>query len=141
MRAGYLLPLEASPDDSITSRCYPQNMARETRFSAWIQAASYFLMVGGMLAAVAAPIVLVIEVGEWATSSEWPGLTLADGLALFGIEHEIAETEDRRWTDMLLAFPLTLSLFVMGILTFLAGLNIGDWGIDRDLHADHLNGD
>ena len=116
-------------------------MAEEIRFSAWIQAASYFLIVGGMLAAIAAPIVLVIEVAEWATSTEWPGLTLADGLSLFGIEHEVAETEDRRWTDMALAFPLTLSLFFLGVFTFLLGINIGDWGIDRDLDAERPNGD
>src|SRR3712207_6220692 len=101
-------------------------MTNEARFSGLVQAASYFLMVGGMLAAILAPFVLLIEVAEWATSSEWPGLTLADGLALFGIEHDVAETEERQMLDILFAVPLTLALFGLGIFMFLAGINLGD---------------
>ena len=47
----------------------------------------------GFAAAALAPLILMIELVEWATSSEWPGLTLVDGLSLFGIHHDSAENE------------------------------------------------
>ena len=87
----------------------------------------------GFAAAALAPLILMIELVEWATSSEWPGLTLADGLSLFGIHHESAETEAQRLLDLLLAIPLTLALFMAGVSAFLLGANMGDWREERRL--------
>ena len=106
-----------------------------------IQAVADLLMVGGLVAAAVAPLVLTVEVAEWALKSEWPGLTLADGLSLFGIVHEAAETEAQRLVDVLMALPLAIALFGSGIFMFLAGINFADWGTDRDLEARYLGDD
>jgi hypothetical protein len=94
------------------------------------------LMLAGLLAAVAAPLIFLIELFEWWTSSEWPGLTLADGLSLFGVEHEVGESESQRLADLLLAAPLAIALFVTGVCTFLAGASLGSWEQERRLYAE-----
>lgn len=94
------------------------------------------LMVAGLLAAVAAPLIFLIELVEWLTSSEWPGLTLADGLSLFGIEHEAVESDSQRLADLLMAAPLAIALFVTGVCTFLAGASLGSWERERKLYAE-----
>lgn len=87
----------------------------------------------GILAANLAPLVLLIEFIEWLTSSEWPGLTLADGLALFGIVQDIPETDSQRLIDLALAVPLSLSLFAVGLFLCIAGFNLGDRTVRRQL--------
>lgn len=94
------------------------------------------LMLAGLLAAVAAPLIFLIELTEWLTSSEWPGLTLADGLSLFGIEHEVGESDSQRLADLLMAAPLAVALFVTGVCTFLAGASLGSWEQERRLYAE-----
>lgn len=94
------------------------------------------LMLAGLLAAVAAPLIFLIELFEWWTSSEWPGLTLADGLSLFGIEHETGESDSQRLADLLMAAPLAIALFVTGVCTFLAGASLGSWEKERRLYAE-----
>lgn len=94
------------------------------------------LMVAGLTAALVAPVILFIELFEWLTSSEWPGLTLADGLSLFGIEHEIGESDSQRLADLLMAAPLAIALFVTGVCTFLAGASLGSWEKERRLYAE-----
>jgi hypothetical protein len=94
------------------------------------------LMLAGLLAAIAAPLIFLIELFEWWTSSEWPGLTLADGLSLFGVEHEIGESDSQRLADLLMAAPLAIALFVTGVCTFLAGASLGSWEKERRLYAE-----
>lgn len=94
------------------------------------------LMLAGLLAAVAAPMIFLIELFEWWTSSEWPGLTLADGLSLFGISHEVGESDSQRLADLLMAAPLAVALFVTGVCTFLAGASLGSWEQERRLYAE-----
>lgn len=94
------------------------------------------LMLAGLLAAVAAPLIFLIELFEWWTSSEWPGLTLADGLSLFGVEHEVGESDSQRLADLLMAAPLAIALFVTGVCTFLAGASLGSWEKERRLYAE-----
>ncbi|MGA9580418.1 MAG: hypothetical protein WBR13_00430 [Allosphingosinicella sp.] len=94
------------------------------------------LMAAGLLAAIAAPLIFMIELFEWWTRSEWPGLTLADGLSLFGIEHEVRESASQRLADLLMAAPLAISLFVTGVCTFLAGASLGSWEKERRLYAE-----
>lgn len=111
-----------------------------TRSGRLFDALAHLLMVGGLIAACIAPLVLAIECFEWFTSSEWPGLTVADGLALFGLERSAAETDPQRLLDLLLAVPLTVGLFCVGILMFLTGVNLGD-GNGRDMTAQFLSDD
>jgi hypothetical protein len=105
---------------------------------ALIQGMADFMIVGGLIAATLAPLVLLVECFEWVTSSEWPGLTVADGLALFGLSRELPEDSAQRLIDLLFAIPLTLALFLTGLFTFLAGINLGDWGVVRDIERNGL---
>ena len=98
-------------------------------------------MVGGLIAATIAPLVLIVELAEWVMRSEWPGLTVADGLSLFGIHRHAPETDAQRLADLLLAVPLSGALFVAGILMFLTGVNVGDGPGERDLTAQFLSDD
>src|SRR5215212_594914 len=91
------------------------------------------LMVAGLAAALIAPVILFIELFEWMTSSEWPGLTLADGLSVFGIVRDATETDSQRLDDLLMAVPLTVALFVTGIYLFLFGASLGRWEREREL--------
>ena len=118
----------AGPEVSWGRKMHDRSKARE----GLIQSFADFLIVGGLIAATVAPLVLLIEVVEWLTRSEWPGLTLADGLGLFGIVHETAETEAQRFVDVMMALPLTISLFFLGLSMFFGGLNLGEWSIDRE---------
>ncbi len=104
-------------------------------------AIAHFLMVGGLIAACVAPLVLGIECYEWLTSREWPGLTVADGLSLFGLERAGAETEPQRLVDLLLAVPLTIGLFCVGLFMFLTGVNLGNGATARDIGAQFLSDD
>ncbi|WP_343520212.1 sulfotransferase domain-containing protein [Sphingomonas sp.] len=92
------------------------------------QLAAEMLISLGLVAALAAPGILLIEFWEWATGGEWPGWSVEDGLSLFGIDRgERAENSSQRLTDVLLALPLTFALFVSGVLAFLSGMRLGDW--------------
>ena len=91
------------------------------------------LMTAGVGAALVAPLILFIELFEWLTRSEWPGLTLADGLSIFGIVRGAAETESQRLEDLLMAAPLTVALFVTGIYLFLFGASLGRLDREREL--------
>jgi uncharacterized membrane protein len=62
------------------------------------------------------------------TGSEWSGLTVADGLAIFGIEHETPEDQSQRMLDLLMAPPLLVALFLTGFFSILAGINFGKRG-------------
>ena len=97
---------------------------------------AFLLMVAGTFAAALAVLVLFVEAFEWLTRSEWPGLTLADGLALFGIAHELPENETQRLNDVLLAVPLTIALFLTGTFMFLAGAGVGDRRSDARLKRE-----
>lgn len=94
------------------------------------------LIMAGVAAVAIAPLILFIELFEWLTSSEWPGLTLADGLSLFGIEHAAAESESQRFADLMLAAPLTIALFVTGVYMLLAGASLGSWERERQLYEE-----
>src|SRR5215210_4777776 len=94
------------------------------------------LMVTGLAAALIAPVILFIELFEWMTSSEWPGLTLADGLSVFGIVRDSTETESQRLDDLLMAVPLTVALFVTGVYLFLFGASLGRWERERQLYEE-----
>lgn len=86
----------------------------------------------GILAISVAPVVLAIELGEWLTSQEWPGWSVEDGLGLFGIERgETAETSAQRWLDVVLAVPLTLALFMVGVNLLIGGFKLGEWELQR----------
>lgn len=106
-----------------------------------LQVCAVALVAIGLAAAIVAPAVLAIEIGEWLTSSEWPGLTVSDGLGLFGLEQEAAETDADRLVDMLLAVPLSAALFLTGVFAALTGLNIGDWGAGRSFRRQFLSDD
>lgn len=108
---------------------------RGSRFSGFVQAFADWMIVGGIIATTVAPLILLIEIFEWLTRSEWPGLTVADGLSLFGLVHEAPETSMQRLVDLLMAIPLTIALFLVGVFMFLGGINIGDWGTKRDLET------
>jgi hypothetical protein len=99
------------------------------------------MVAAGLAATVLGPLVLLVELFEWITRSEWPGLTVADGLSLFGVVHEEAETESQRLQDVLMALPLSVALYFTGLFTFFSGINIGDWGQARDLEAQFLSDD
>jgi len=90
-------------------------------------------MTVGLATATLAVAILFIEIFEFATSSEWPGLTLADGLSLFGLVHEQVEDEAQRLRDVLMAVPLSLVLFLTGVSSFFFGTSLGDWRIERRL--------
>ncbi len=109
---------------------------REIHQSSLVQTAQCFLMLGGMIAAVAAPLILFIEAFEWLFSREWPGMTLADGLSLFGIYHEVPETAAQRAIDVAMAAPLAVALFLTGMSMFLVGINFGSWEAERRLEED-----
>jgi prepilin signal peptidase PulO-like enzyme (type II secretory pathway) len=86
----------------------------------------------GLVAALAAPAVLLIEFWELATGGEWPGWSVEDGLSLFGIDRAaVVESGAQRLTDVLQALPLTFTLFVTGVLALLSGLRLGHWGSRR----------
>jgi hypothetical protein len=106
-----------------------------------LQLCAVALVLLGLVAAVVAPAVLAIEFGEWVTSSEWPGFTVSDGLSLFGLEQQVAETDADRLVDMLLAVPLSAALFFTGVFAALTGLNIGDWGGGRSFRRQFLSDD
>lgn len=92
------------------------------------QLAAEALVSVGLVAALAAPGILLIEFWEWRTGGEWPGWSVEDGLSLFGIDRgERAENSAQRLTDVLLALPLTFALFMTGVLAFLSGVRLGDW--------------
>jgi hypothetical protein len=92
------------------------------------QLAAEVLISFGLVAALIAPGILLIECWEWVTGGEWPGWSVEDGLGLFGVDRgEGVENSGQRLTDVLLALPLTFTLFVTGILAFLSGLRIGNW--------------
>lgn len=96
-----------------------------------IQLAAESMVVLGLAAALLAPAILAIEVGEWWLELEWDGHSVEDGLALFGVDRAgPVETPTERVLDVLLALPLTVTLFVMGILSLLSGVHLGDWGLD-----------
>jgi hypothetical protein len=99
------------------------------------------LVVTGLVLAVLAPLILLVEGVEWLTGSEWPGLTVADGLSIFGIEHEAPENESQRLLDLLMAVPLSVALFLTGLSGLLAGINFGKRGLDRDLEAQFFSDD
>lgn len=105
-------------------------MRHRSRFGSG-HALVYGLMGVGLGTAALAPFILVIELYEWLTSSEWPGLTVADGLGLFGLHRVEPETEVQRLIDLVLAFPLSIALFFAGISSFLAGASLGDWRDER----------
>lgn len=96
----------------------------------------YLLMGAGIAASRLAPLILFIELFEWLTSSEWPGLTLADGLGVFGIQHAASETEAQRLIDVATALPLSAVLFLTGVSAFLTGVSLGDWRDERRLLAE-----
>jgi hypothetical protein len=105
-----------------------------------LQLLAEIMIILGVLATAVAPMVLAIEIGEWLSSSEWPGWSVEDGLGLFGIERgEIAETPAQRLLDVLMAIPLTVAVFMIGINLFLGGLKLGDWGLER-ARAAEFNG-
>jgi len=87
----------------------------------------------GLGTAALALAILFIEVFEFVTSSEWPGLTLADGLSIFGLVHEQVEDEAQRLRDVLMAVPLSLALFLIGVSSFFLGAGLGDWRTERRL--------
>jgi len=94
------------------------------------------LMLAGAAAAAVAPFILFVELYEWLTSSEWPGLTLADGLSLFGVHHEFPETDAQRLDDVFLATPLTIALFATGASLFVVGAALGSWERERELYEE-----
>jgi len=103
-------------------------LARTASRSRPRQLAAEALISLGLVAALMAPGIFLIEFWEWTTGGEWPGWSVEDGLGLFGIDRgERAENSGQRLTDVLLALPLTFTLFVTGILAFLSGLRIGNW--------------
>ena len=93
----------------------------------------YLLIGSGLVAGTLAPVILLIEGFEWLTRREWPGLTLADGLALFGVHHAGPETDRQRLVDLALAVPLSIGLFFAGVSAFLLGVSLGDWRDERRL--------
>ena len=67
------------------------------------------MVIGGVLASDLAPPVLAIEAVEWLAQGHWPGLALADGLAV----------------------PFGIILLIAGLLLCVEGLNLGDLSLDR----------
>ncbi|WP_162249688.1 sulfotransferase domain-containing protein [Altererythrobacter sp. Root672] len=95
------------------------------------QLAAETMVIIGVAAALLAPAILAIELGEWWLQREWAEHSLGDGLALFGVDRTgHVETPTERILDVFLALPLTVTLFVVGILTLLSGVHLGDWGLD-----------
>lgn len=90
---------------------------------------------GGLILYTLAPLVLLIEAFEWLTGSEWPRHTIADGLALFGVIRDLPESETQRLLDLIMAIPLSISLFVVGFLLLMSGIRLGNWIVRRDLRA------
>jgi hypothetical protein len=88
------------------------------------------MVIIGLAAMLIAPPILAIEAGEWLFRREWDGHSLEDGLALFGIDRVgPVETPTEQVLDVLLALPLTITLFLYGLLMLLAGVHFGDWGL------------
>lgn len=95
-----------------------------------IQLLSEAMVIIGLAAMLIAPTILAIEVGEWLFRREWDGHSLEDGLALFGIDRVgPVETPTEQILDVFLALPLTIALFMNGLLIFLAAVHFGDWGL------------
>jgi len=95
-----------------------------------VQLLSEAMVIIGLAAMLIAPPILAIEAGEWLFRREWDGHSLEDGLALFGIDRVgPVETPTEQVLDVLLALPLTITLFLYGLLTLLAGVHFGDWGL------------
>ena len=51
------------------------------------------------------------------------------------IIRELPESESQRLIDLVMAIPLSTSLFVVGLLLMMTGLNLGDRSVRRDLEA------
>lgn len=95
-----------------------------------VQLLSEAMVIIGLAAMLIAPTILAIEVGEWLFRREWDGHSLEDGLALFGIDRVgPVETPTEQILDVFLALPLTIALFMNGLLIFLAAVHFGDWGL------------
>ncbi|MBO9519127.1 MAG: sulfotransferase domain-containing protein [Porphyrobacter sp.] len=123
-------PRKASTPEKSRSGPIDGNTGR--RRSIGMQLLAETLVVIGLAAALLAPAILAIEVGEWWLQREWDGHSLEDGLALFGVNRTgPVETPTERILDVFLALPLTLTLFVTGVFTLLSGVHLGDWGLDR----------
>lgn len=113
----------------VSRRLFGSRVLRQ-RLSLSVQVAADLMVVVGLFTALAAPSILAIEVGEWMLNREWDGLMLEDGLGLFGIDRNgLAETPAEQVLDVLLAIPLTLVMFIVGVLTLLTGVHLGDWGV------------
>jgi hypothetical protein len=95
----------------------------------------------GLFVAFLGPLVFLVECVEWLTRQEWPGFTLADGLTLLGVVREVEETDAQRWHDLLLALPLSITLYFGGLMAFFGGLSIGDWHAERDFTSQFLSDD
>jgi len=103
-------------------------LARTASHSRSRQLAAEVLISAGLVAALMAPGIFLIEFWEWTTGGEWPGWSVEDGLSLFGVDRgEQAESSVQRLTDVLLALPLAITLFVTGVLAFLTGFRVGNW--------------
>lgn len=85
--------------------------------------AAAMILVGGF-AMMMAPLTLATEFVEWLTGTEWPNLTIADALDLFGLEAGDPETQAQLLFDFIYALPLTVALFLLGLFMLLAGLHL-----------------
>lgn len=128
------LPKAKVSEPSLLLATQPGPAGREAagrRRGIGIQLLAETMVIIGLAAALLAPAILAIEVGEWWLQREWDGHSLEDGLALFGVDRTgPVETPTERILDVLLALPLTLTLFILGIFTLLSGVHLGDWGLD-----------
>jgi len=91
-----------------------------------VQLMSEAMVIIGVAAMLISPPISAIEVGE----REWDGHSLEDGWALFGIDR-VGRLKHRpeQVLDVLLALPLTITLFIYGLLRLQAEVRFGDWGL------------
>ena len=98
-----------------------------------VQSVADGLIAIGVALTAIAPMVLAVELGEWLTNSEWPGWSLADGIAAIGLgDPQSHWTRAQQYVDIFTALPLALALFGGGILTFMSGIDLSEWGIKHD---------
>lgn len=81
------------------------------------------LALGAGLAGLA-PIVLLVEIAEWAISGQWPGWSIEDGLMFVGVERPLAFFDTTQFLlDILVSLPLALGLYLGGYLLFRIAIN------------------
>lgn len=74
-----------------------------------------------------APIVLLVEIAEWAMSGQWPGWSIEDGLMFVGVERPLGYFDATQFAlDILVSLPLAFGLYLAGFFLFRWSIDAAD---------------